>query len=71
MSKEATPTDSRYWMPKTFAATAVFALTLFITPAAQATGVCRQPNNCTPMAALEHPFARWADSRVLRAASRR
>jgi len=42
------------------AATAVLAL--FITPAAQASGVVANPKNCTPMAALEHPFARWADA---------
>jgi hypothetical protein len=49
-------------MSKKIVATAVAALTLAAAPAAQAAGVAADPDGCTPLAALEQPFAPWGDS---------
>jgi hypothetical protein len=48
-------------MPKTFVAAALAALTLVVVPAAHAKGAAANLDNCTPLPALEHPFAPWGD----------
>ena len=50
-------------MSKTFVAAAVAALTLLAAPAgAHAKGAAANPTGCTPLPALEHPFAPWGDA---------
>ena len=49
-------------MPKTIVAAAAAALTLLVAPAAHAKGVAANLTGCTPLAALEHPFAPWGDN---------
>ena len=49
-------------MPKKIVAAAVAALTLLVVPAADAKGVAANLTGCTPLAALEHPFAPWGDN---------
>ena len=47
---------------KTLVAATAAVLALAVTPVAQAKGVAANPDNCTPLAALEHPFAGWGDA---------
>src|SRR5262249_33877480 len=55
--------NTRSQMSKSIvAAAAGLALSLLAAPAAQAKGAAANPDACTPPAALEHPFAPWADA---------
>ena len=49
-------------MSKKIVAAAAAALTLLGAPAAHAKGVAANLGGCTPLAALEHPFAPWGDN---------
>lgn len=49
-------------MSKSLLGAAMAALALVVAPAAHAKGAAANPDNCTPPAALEHPFASWGDA---------
>ena len=49
-------------MKKKIVAAAAAALTLAAAPAAHAKAAAADPQGCTPLAALEHPFAPWGDN---------